>query len=172
MTHVELEAPEIERPQALHGHRQDLHLGFGLVEADQLHAGLIELAIVRELRLVVTEDVGDVRQTQRLRLVAQSGGHDARDLRRDVGAQHEHAPGLAVHEGEGVALHGLIGGHRQHVEELEGRRDDLPIAPAAKDLEEARLHVALAHDLVGKIDPRALRKLGEQRLHRAASGVR
>src|SRR5262249_1237591 len=172
MADVELEATEAERAQALHGHGQDLDLGLRLVEADQLHAGLVELAAVGELRLVVAEDVGHVGQPQRLRLVAQAGGHDARDLGRDVGAQHEHAARFAVHEGEGVALHGLVGGDGQHVEELERRRDDLAIAPAAEDVEQARLHVTLARDLVGKVDPRTLGKLGEERLHPPGSAQR
>src|SRR5207245_8882519 len=102
----------------------------------------------------------------------QAGGHNGRELGRDVGAQYEHAARLAVHEGEGIALHGLVGGDGQHVEELERRRDDLPVAPAAEDVEQARLHVTLARDLVGKVDPRTLGKLGEQRLHRSASSPR
>ena len=106
MAHVDLEALEAERAQALHRHGDDLDLGLGLVEPDQLDARLVELAVVRELGLVVAEDVGDVAQAQRLGLVAQPRGHDARDLGRDVGAQGEHAAGLAIDELEHVLLHG------------------------------------------------------------------
>src|SRR5207247_5094239 len=79
---------------------------------------------------------------------------------------------FAVHEGEGIALHGLVGGDGQHVEELERRGDDLAVTPAAEDVEQARLDVTLAGDLVRKVDPRTLGKLGEQRLHRSASAPR
>src|SRR5437899_1963856 len=47
MAEVDLEPLEPERPQPLDRHRDDLGLGLGLVEPDQLDARLVELAIVR-----------------------------------------------------------------------------------------------------------------------------
>src|SRR5262249_5282382 len=78
----------------------------------------------------------------------------------------------AVHEGEGISLHRLVGGHGEDVEEFERRRDDLAVAPAAEHVEQARLDMTLAHDLVGEIDPRALGKLRQQRLHGPGSAPR
>src|SRR5260370_950745 len=100
----ELEALEAERPEALDRHRDDLDLRLRLLQADQLDARLVELPVVRHPRLVVAEDVGHVGEADRLGLVAQARPPDARDLRRDVGAEREQAAGLAGPELEPVLL--------------------------------------------------------------------
>ena len=164
MAEVELEALEAERAQPLDGHGDDLDLRLRLREPDQLDARLVELAVVRHARLVVAEDVGDVGQPHRLGLVAQPGGHDPRDLGRDVGAQRQHAAGLAVHQREHAVLHGDVGADRQHLGKLERGRDDLAIAPAPEDVEQPLLDVTLARGLVRQIDAGAARQLG-RRLH-------
>src|SRR5256884_3433038 len=46
MPEVDLEAVEAERAQPLDGHRDDLDLRLRLLEPDQLHPGLVELAVV------------------------------------------------------------------------------------------------------------------------------
>src|SRR6266568_2338759 len=98
VSEVDLEALEPERAQPLDRHRDDLDLGLRLLEPDQLDARLVELAVVRYLRLVVAEHVGHVPEADGLGLVPEPRRHDPGDLRRDVGAEREHPAGLAVHE--------------------------------------------------------------------------
>ena len=172
MAEVELEAVEAQGPQALDGHGDDLHLGLGLLEPDQLDAGLVELAIVRHLRLVVAEHVGHVAKPQRLGLLAQPGGDDPRDLGRDVGAQRQHPARLAVDQLEHVLLHPEVGAPRQHVRVLEGGGDDLAVAPAAEHVEQLRLDVPLAGRFVGQVDPRPPRQLRVHGPHRPPSSPR
>src|SRR5207244_1824036 len=98
MADVELEALEPEGPQPLHGHRDHLGVSLRLLEPDELDAGLVELAVAPDLRLVVAEDVREVGEADRPRLVPEPGGDDARDLgRRDVapGARGQGAPARA-----------------------------------------------------------------------------
>src|SRR3990172_745922 len=166
---VELEAVEPQHLEALDGHRDDLDFGLGLLEPDQLDAGLVELAVVRDPGLVVAEDVGHVREADRLALVAGPRRGHARDLRRDARAQREEPPRLPVDQLEHVLLHAGVGAGRERVRVLERGRDDLAVAPASEDAEEARLDVALAGRLVGQVDPRALRELRRQRHGPAAS---
>src|SRR5262245_5574987 len=170
MPEVDLKALEPERAQALDGHGDDLDLGLRLLQPDQLDARLIELAVVRHLGLVVAEYVRDVRQAHGLGLLAQPRGDHARDLRRDVRAQREHAARLAVDELEHALLHADVGAHREHVRELERRRHDLAIAPAREHVEQTGLDVALARRLVGQVDARPLRQLTVNGLHARASG--
>src|SRR5256885_1723972 len=165
----ELEALEAERAQAFDRHRDDLDLRLRLLEPDQLDTGLVELAVVRHLRLVVTEDVRHVGEPDGLGLVAQAGRHDAGDLGRDVGAEREQAPGLAVHELEHVLLHVGVGAGREHVRVLVRRGDDLAVAPAREDGEQARLGVPLARRFVGQVHARALGELRRQGPHGAAA---
>src|SRR5262249_31031369 len=169
VTEVDLEALEPERAQPLDRHRDDLDLGFGLLEPDQLDAGLIELAIVGHLRLVVPEHVGDVREAHGLGLLAEPRGHDARDLRRDVRAQRQHTTRLAIDELEHALLHADVGAHRQDVGKLERRGHDLAITPAREDVEQAALDVPLAGGLVGQVDARPLRQLRVNGLHELVS---
>src|SRR5438874_630140 len=161
----ELEALEAERAQAFDRHRDDLDLRLRLLEPDQLDTRLVELAVVRHLRLVITEDVRHVGEPDGLGLVAQARRHDARDLGRDVGAEREQAPGLAVHQLEHVLLHVGVGAGREHVRVLVRRGDDLAIAPAREDGEQARLGVPLARRLVGQVHARALGELRGQGPH-------
>ena len=109
---------EAERAQPLHRHRDHLGVALGVRQPDQLHARLVELAVAAHVRLVVAEHVGDVVQPQRLGLLAHAGGHDARDLRRDVGAQGEQPAALAVHHLEHPLLQLVVGAVGEHVEVL------------------------------------------------------
>src|SRR5438876_158654 len=156
---VDLEALEPERAQPLDRHRDDLDLGLRLLEPDQLDARLVELAVVRYLRLVVAEHVGHVPEADGLGLVPEPRRHDPGDLRRDVGAEREHPAGLAVHELEHVLLDALVGTHREHIRVLERGGDDIAVAPPREDVEQPRLHVALACRLIRQVDARALREL-------------
>ncbi len=159
MSEVDLEALEPERAQPLDRHRDDLDLGLRLLEPDQLDARLVELAVVRYLRLVVAEHVGHVPEADGLGLVPEPRRHDPGDLRRDVGAEREHPAGLAVHELEHVLLDALVGTHREHIRVLERGGNDLAVAPPREDVEQPRLDVALACRLIRQVDARALREL-------------
>src|SRR5262245_529701 len=167
VTEVDLEPLEPERPEPFDGHRDDFHFGLGLIQSDQLDSRLVELAVVRDAGLVVAEHVRHVAEPDGLGLVAQPGRHHACDLGRDIGSERQHPPGLAVDEREHVALHGLVGPGREHVGELERRRDDLAVAPAAKHVEQRSLDVTLPLRLVRQIDTRALGELRVARLHGA-----
>src|SRR5207245_10278376 len=101
-------APPAPDPLSLHD-ALPICLGLRLLEPDQFDARLVELAVVRDLGLVVAEHVGDVGQPDRLGLVPEPRRHDARDLRRDVGAECQHSARLTVHELEPVLLDALVG---------------------------------------------------------------
>ena len=96
--------------------------------ADQLDAGLDELVLPSGPRRLVAEDAADVAQPQRFRLVVQAGAHHARGGDGHIGAEGQ---GAAVAVEEAVHLRveprADVGGQRGRV--LEGRQDDLPIAP-------------------------------------------
>jgi len=136
VTEIELEPMQTQRVQALHGHRDDLDFRFRLLEPDQLHPRLVQLAVRGDVRLVVAEHVRQVREAERLRLVAHARGDDPRDLRRDVRAQREDAARLAVDEREHVLLHALVGARGEDVEIFERRRHDLAITPALENPEQ------------------------------------
>ena len=125
MADVELEALEPEGPQPLHGHRDHLGVSLRLLEPDELDAGLVELAVAPDLRLVVAEDVREVGEADRPRLVPEPGGDDARDLGRDVRAQREQPPALAVDQLVHLLLELDVRAEREHVKVLERRRDDV-----------------------------------------------
>src|SRR5207245_10687397 len=61
-------APPAPDPLSLHD-ALPICLGLRLLEPDQFDARLVELAVVRDLGLVVAEHVGDVGQPDRLGLV-------------------------------------------------------------------------------------------------------
>ena len=159
LAHVDLEVLEAERAEPLHRHRDHLGVAFRVGQPDQLHARLVELAVAAHVRLVVAEDVGDVAEAERLGVVPHPRRHDARDLRRDVRAQGEQPPALAVHHLEHPLLQVVIRALGEHVEVLVRRRHELAIAPAPEDAEEALLHRALSRRLVGQVDLGALGEL-------------
>jgi hypothetical protein len=149
---VDLETLELGRPEDLDRHRDHLGVGFRLVEAQELDARLVELAHAAEAHRLVPEHIGPIGQAVRLRLVAEAGGGDAGDLRRDVGPEREHPAGVPIHELEHPLLQGLVRPQRENVEELEGRGHHLAIAPQPEDAEQALLQTAQARGLVREID--------------------
>src|SRR4029079_10524722 len=124
----------------------------GLVEPEELHSRLVELAHAAEPRGLVAGDAGATRQEVQLRAVAETRGGDAGDLRRHVGAEGEHPPGVPVDELEHPLLERLVRPQGQGVEELEGGSHDLAVAPQAEHAEKALLQAPETGRLVGEVD--------------------
>ena len=84
--------------------------------------------------------------------VAEPGGGDAGDLRRHVGAEREHPPGVAVDELEHPLLERLVRPQGEDVEELEGGGHHLAVTPQAEHAEKALLQAPETGRLVGEVD--------------------
>ena len=67
-------------------------------EADQLRADLQNLARGIQLRSVQAQDMPRIRQTQRPRLIRQSGQRNSADLRRHIGANSHHFSGQRINQ--------------------------------------------------------------------------
>ena len=152
MADVDLEALEAGRPERLDRHRDHLGVRLRLVEPEQLHARLVELAHAPEARGLVTEHVGAVGEAVRLRPVAEARGGDAGDLRRHVGAEREHPPGVPVDELEHPLLERLVRPQGEDVEELERGGHHLPVPPQAEHAKKALLQAPETGRLVGEVD--------------------
>ena len=130
---VQLEIAQARRQQALHADLDDLGVGLGGGRADELHAGLKELALAARLGLVVAEDVGEVAEAQGAGLVGQLGARQPRHLGGDVGPQGQDGALAVQHAVEVGLLVGAIAAE-QDVVVLVGGGDDLGVAPAGEDL--------------------------------------
>ena len=160
LAHVDLEPLEAESLQALDGHRDHLGVALGVGQADQLHAGLVELPVAAHVGLVVAEDIAHIGESERLGLVPHPRRHDARDLGRDVRAEREEAAALAVHHLEHPLPELVVRALGDDVEVLVGGRHDLAVAPAPKHPEQALLDDALLRRLLGEVELDPLGELG------------
>ena len=146
LAEADREVREAGAQQALDGERDDLGISKGRRAAHELDAGLMELTLAASLRLLIAEGTADVGELQRLRIVAQAAGCEARNRRRHLVAQRERAVVL-VEELEEMRLQCAARAERQVVEVLDGRRDDLVVAPLRKQGSELRLDGALLRSL-------------------------
>ena len=125
---VDREPREPHRVEGGDADQDDLGVGLGAVMADQLDAGLGDLALGGDLAALHAQALAGIGQAQRAGNVAEAGGGDAGDLGRHVGADAHHAPGVGVHQAEGLVGHGGAGAEQQGVLELQQRRLDALVA--------------------------------------------
>ena len=91
LAEADREVREAGAQQALDGERDDLGISKGRRATHELDAGLMELTLAASLRLLIAEGTADIRELQRLRIVAQAAGCEARNRRRHLVAQRERA---------------------------------------------------------------------------------
>jgi hypothetical protein len=127
--------------QRLDGHRQDLADGGDAVAADQLRAGLAQLAFGPELGGAQLQDRAAISQPERTRAVAHSGGGDAADLRGDVRAQRQRALGNRIDEPHQLLRAGGLEPRHQLFLELGQRRAD-PFVAVRADGDDHPVHQA------------------------------
>ncbi len=132
-----------DRLQGLARDRDRLDIGGRPLGADQLGAGLADLALGPHLRAFDPQYLAGIAEPQRPRHVRHPSGGDAGDLRRHVGAHPDHPVRDRVHQPEGVACRRGAGARQQRFLELDERRLDLLIAMRGQDAHQPPSHLGL-----------------------------
>ncbi len=102
--------------------RDDLGVGGRLQTADQFAADLAELPLGAQLVADHAQHFARIGETQRARRVAQARRRDARDLRRQVGANRHGALGDGIEQAENTVAIGLADAGQQAGLVLDQRR--------------------------------------------------
>jgi hypothetical protein len=136
--------------------------------ANQLHAGLQELAALSSLGAHAPVGVGDVGEAQRRFGVGVTGGDDPGDGDGHVGAQHQHAAVLVEDAVGGPGATEV--GARKRLLELEGGRVHLAVASVREHRTDPVGHGAQLPHLVGENVAGATGDSVHHRLEAAVAG--
>jgi hypothetical protein len=131
---------DAQRRNRLGGEQDHLDIGLSRCRADELDAGLAELALGPEVGALHPQHLAGIGETQGPGLAPQPRGGDARDLERHIGAQCHHALGDRVHQPEAELRHSGTGTAQQALLELHQRRLYPLIAMAGEDAHELLHH--------------------------------
>ena len=132
-----------DRLQGLGGDGNRLDVRRRPLGADQLRSGLADLPFRPHLRTFNPENLTGITEPERPRHVRHPAGGDARDLRRHIGADSDHAVRNRVHQTEGVARCRGPGARQQRLLELDERRLDPLIAVRSEDAHQPRGRLGL-----------------------------
>ena len=143
------------RADALDSQGDDLGISRDGARADQLDTALIEFALPPRLRLLRAENVADISELQRQRLLPHAARDKTCDGRRHLVAQRQR-PVVLSEEFEHLRFQAAPVSHRQGVKVLDGRRRDLIISPETEKPHERRFHLALFLRLLRHEIPRSV----------------
>jgi hypothetical protein len=168
MAEVEVQARDAGRRQRRQQERDDLAVTFDAGLAEELGAELDHLARRAARRGARAQHAAGVAQPRDARRVEEMRV-DARDLRRDVGAQREHPARERVHHLERLQLEVATGTGGERLDVLDHRRAHQRVAVRGEVVEQRAAQPLDAQRLVGQ---EVLDALGEQPVtHARAPGT-